>query len=69
MARRNIVRVTSSRIGAQREARQINTSMKSRGIKRVAYVRPVSSSYVRKLTRTGYPLPKKNYGIYMKNKI
>jgi hypothetical protein len=63
-----IVRVTASRRGALREARAINASMKSRGIRREAIVRSVSQGYVRKLTRKGFAVPKKNYAISMRNK-
>ena len=65
---KQIVRVTSSRKEALAEAKAINSSLKSRKIKREAIVCPVSQSYVRKLTRKGYPIPKKNYGICMRNK-
>jgi len=65
---KNIVRVTNRRTSALREARAINKNLKSRGIMREAYVTPVSRSYVASLTRKGYAIPKKNYGIAMRDK-
>lgn len=65
---KNIVGVTSNRKVALRKARQINTSFRARKIKREARVCPVSQSYVKTLTRKGYPVPKKNYGICVRNK-
>jgi len=64
---KTIVRVTSKRKEALAYARAINRSMLKRKIKRKAYVTPVSQSYVRSLTRKGYPIKKKNYGVAMKN--
>lgn len=64
---KNIVRVTSSRKGAIKEKDEINASLKSRGIKREAYVCEVSKSYVKKLTREGYPIAERNYAICMRN--
>jgi len=61
-------RVTSNRKEAVFIARQLNASLKKRNIKREAIVSPVSQAYVRTLTRKGYPVPKKNYGISMRNK-
>jgi hypothetical protein len=65
---KNIIRVTSNRKEAQREAKRINISFKNRNIKREAYVGIVSQSYVRRLTRKGFPIAKKNYAIYVRNK-
>ena len=65
---KKIVRVTSSRKDAQEEAKRINVSLRDRKIKREAYVCPVSQSYVRKRTRKGYPVRKKNYGVCVRNK-
>jgi len=62
------VRVTSNRKEAFREAKAINVSLKNRNIKREAIVCPVSQSYAGKLMREGYPIPKRNYGIRMRNK-
>lgn len=65
---KTIVRVTSDKRKAQREAKRINASLKERGIKREAYVGVVSQSYVKARTRKGYPIAKRNYAIYMRNK-
>jgi len=65
---KKIVRVTSSKSDAAREAREINTSFKNRGIKREAYVCSVSKSYAKKLARKGFPIADKNYAICMRNK-
>ncbi len=65
---KNIVRVTSNRKEAVSESKRINESLRKRKIKRFARVTPVSYSYVRKLTRKGFPVAKKNYAICMKNK-
>lgn len=66
--RKIIVRVTSDRKEAQRESVRINASLKGRNIKRQAYVCAVSKFYVKKLTRKGYPIAKKNYAICMRDK-
>ena len=65
---KNIIRVTANRKEAQREAKRINASLRKRQIKREARVCPVSQSYVKKLTRKGYKVPKRNYAICMRNK-
>ena len=65
---KKIVRVTSSKRDAIEESNRINASLKNRGIKREAYVCPVSKTYVKKLTRKGYPIADKNYAICMRNK-
>jgi len=65
--KQQIVRITPSRKEALREAKAINNSLKKRMIKRKAFVCSVSQSYVKKLTREGYPISKKNYGICMKD--
>lgn len=65
---KTIVRVTSSKERAMEEKNRINTSLKSRGIKREAYVCSVSKTYVKKLTRKGYTIAEKNYAICMRNK-
>ena len=65
---KRIVRVTSNKQKALREVKAINKSLTKRGIKRVAYVTPVSQSYVKTLTRKGYNIRKKNYGIAVRNK-
>ena len=65
---KQIVRVTSNRNEAVAEAKRINLDLLKRKIKRMAYVTPVSQSYVKSLTRKGYPVPKKNYAIAMRNK-
>lgn len=63
-----IVRVTSNKKDAIKEKQEINNSLRNRGIKREAYVCPVSQAYVKKLTRKGYPIADKNYAICMRNK-
>ena len=65
---KKIVRVTSNRKEAQKESKRINVSLRDRKIKRQAYVCSVSQSYVKKLTRKGHPIPKKNYAICMRDK-
>ena len=65
---KNIVRITSNKKEAEKEAKFMNDSLKRRHIKRESYVCEVSQSYVRKLTREGYPIRKKNYGICVRNK-
>ena len=65
---KNIIRVTSNKEAGKREAARINKNLKSRGIKRIAYVAPVSRNYVKKLTRKGFTVRKKNYAIAIKNK-
>lgn len=65
---KKIVRVTSNKVEALAEAKRINLSLKERKIEREAKVCRVSQSYVRKLTRKGYPIRKINYGICMRNK-
>lgn len=50
------------------ESKRINENMKERNIKRESYVCPISQAYVKKLTRKGYPVAKKNYAICMRNK-
>ncbi len=65
---RKIVRATSRKRDALKEAKLINASLKKRNIKREAYVCPISKSFVRKRTRKGYPIKSKNYGICMRNK-
>lgn len=64
---KNIVRVTSNKRDAQREANRISKNLLKRKIKRKAFVVPVSQEFVRKLTREGYTVRKKNYGILMKD--
>ena len=65
---KNIIRVTAKRKEAIAEKNSINRDFSRRNIKRIAYVTPVSQGYVRTLTRKGYPIPKKNYAIAVKNK-
>ena len=65
---KRIVRATSSKKDAVKEAKSINRSLKERKIKREAYVCAISRNYVAKRTRKGYPISKKNYGICMRNK-
>ena len=65
---KKIVRVTSSKRDAIGEKDRINASLKSRGIKRQAYVCPVSRAYVKKLTRKGYPIAENNYAICVRDK-
>ena len=64
---KKIVRVTSSKREVIGEKDRINASLKSRGIKREAYVCAISKAYVKKLTRKGYPIAEKNYAICMRN--
>lgn len=65
---KTIVRVTSSKRDAIKEAKEINTSLKKRGIKREAYVSTVSKRYAKRLLRKGYPVADKNYAICVRNK-
>jgi len=65
---KTIVRATPSKKDAIKEAKQINDSLKERGIEREAYVCSVSKAYVKKLTRKGYPVADKNYAICVRNK-
>jgi hypothetical protein len=64
---KTIVRAGVSKKEALDEAKLINLSFKDRKIKREAYVCPISQSFVRKRTRAGHPIRKKNYGICMRN--
>lgn len=64
---KNIVRLLTNKRKAILEANQINKSLFRRNIKREAYVTPVSKSYVKKLTRKGFPIPKNNYAIAVRN--
>ena len=64
---KNIVRITSNKNEAQREANRINKSLKERGIKREAYVDTISKTYVQVRTRPGYAVRNKNYTICMRN--
>ena len=64
---KNIVRVTTNKRDAIEEKDRINASLKSRGIKREAYVCEVSKAYVKKLTKKGHPIEEKNYAICIRN--
>ena len=64
---KKIVRVTDNKQDALDESKAINDSLKERNIRRETYVTPVSQSYVRKLTRKGYPVKKRNYAIAVRN--
>lgn len=64
---RNIIRVTQSKKEAQKISNFINEDMRNRKINREAYVIPVSQSFVRTLTRKGYRVSKRNYGVAMKD--
>lgn len=64
---KNVVRATPSKKDALKEAKAINADMKKRGIKREAYVCPISQAYMRKRTRKGFPIADKNYAICMRN--
>ncbi len=65
---KKIVRVTSNKKEAEKVSKAITLSLQKRNIKREAYVCGVSKSYVKKRTRKGYPIPKKNYGVCVRNK-
>ena len=64
---KKIIRAGVTRKEAEAEARAITNNLKKRGIKREAYVTPLSRRYVQSLTRKGYPVPKKNFGIAVRN--
>jgi len=64
---KKIIRVTSSKRNAIEEKNEINAYLKQRGIKRKAYVCKVSKSYVKKLTKKGYPIADNNYAICVRN--
>jgi len=66
---KRIVRVTKSKEEAHQIAKRITASLRERNINREAYVSPVSYSYVRTLTRKGYPIAKKNYGVCVRNRL
>jgi len=65
---KKIVRVTSNKKEAEQIAKGLTNSLQRRHIKREAYVCGVSKSYVKTLTRKGYPIPKKNFGVCVRNK-
>jgi len=65
---KNLVRAGKTRKNSLTEARSINKSLTSRGIKRKAVVKPVSQAVIKKLTRKGFPIKKKNFGIFMVKK-
>ena len=65
---KNIVRITSNKKEAEKEAKAITISLQKRNINRETYVCGVSKSYVKKRTRKGYPISKKNYGVCMRNR-
>jgi len=65
---RNYISVTDSKKDAVALAKRMNNDLRKRKIKREVYVVPVSQSYVRKLTRKGYKIAKKNYGVAVRNK-
>jgi len=65
---KTIVSVTSDKTKALRISKRLNKSLKKRKIKRESYVSPVSQSYVKKLTRKGYTIRKKNYAVCVRNK-
>lgn len=61
------MKVAESKKEARDIARGINANLRSRGIQREAYVVPVSQSFVKSLTVKGYPVPKRNYGVAVRN--
>jgi len=63
-----VVSVSEKKKELQRQAKHLNLSLKKMKINRESYVCPISQSFVRKLTRKGYPIPKKNYALYVRNK-
>ena len=65
---KRIVRVTPSKKEALEFVKIMNADFKKRNIKREGVIIPVSRAYVRTLTRKGYPVPKRNYGVYFRNK-
>ena len=65
---KKIVRITPNKKEAKKEAKAITISLQKRNINREAYVCGVSKSYVKKRTRQGYPIPKKHYGVCVRNK-
>jgi len=66
---KNIVGIGSNKSEILNQADIINRNMRMRRIGRIAHVIPVSRIYVKSLTRKGFAVPKKNYGIVMKDKI
>ena len=65
---KNLVRIGVTRKDATVEARAITKNLARRGINREAKVVPVSQKLVRSLTRKGFKIRKKNFGIAMRDK-
>ena len=63
---KNIIRVTGNKYEAMAMAKRINKDMLKRKIKRRASVISVSQAYVKTLTRPGFTVRKKNYGVVMR---
>lgn len=63
-----IIRVTSSKSDALRESKSINKDLKERGIKRESRVIPISRAFVKRLTRKGFIVKKKNFAIAIRRK-
>jgi len=61
-------RVTPSKKEALAEAKRANASFKERKLDLEAVVVVVSQRYAKKLTRPGYPLAKKHWGIYSRRR-